>query len=428
MSAYGNPSSGVAFTDAPLVHQAGGYLEFAAEVKAVCSIPVIAVGRVEPVLADQVIAVGEADFIAMGRKLLADAELPNKIAAGRVDDVRPCIYCYTCVSKIFVNDSVMCAVNAATGFEGSVILEPAEQCKKILVAGGGPAGMEAARVAALRGHQVVLCEMGKRLGGTVFFSSIVYEENGLLIDYLEKQITDLDVDIRLRTKADSQLIKSLGVDAVVLATGAKRDALPIPGADARHVFSGDALRQLMTGDGGAAVAGKLSWLGRSMMFFGRLLGITRDGGALRKLSHWWMPLGRRVAIVGGGLVGVELAEFLAERGRVVTIVEQGDKFGIELAIVRRWRVLHKLRELGVVMINNAEVQSITAAGLEIIYAGDSVVIDADSVILAAGASANSDLADELKSAGIDFLEAGDCAGVNYIEGAMHAGNKAGRAL
>ena len=117
VSAYGNPMSGIAFTEAPLVHEPGGYLAFAARIKRVTSVPVIAVGRISPDAADRALRLGRADFVAMGRKLLADPELPRKLREGRPRDIRPCVYCYTCVGNIFVNESVACAVNPATGRE-----------------------------------------------------------------------------------------------------------------------------------------------------------------------------------------------------------------------------------------------------------------------------------------------------------------------
>ena len=231
VSAYANPSSGAAFTEAPLVHRSGGYLPFAATIKARLRIPVIAVGRIEPEVAEQVLARGDADFIAMGRKLLADPQLPNKLIHGQQETIRPCIYCYTCVSRIFVSDHVHCAVNARTGYEHEIVLLPALQPRHVLVVGGGPAGMETARVAALRGHRVTLAEQSADLGGTVFFSSIVYPENGKLIDYLAEQVRQLGVDVRLGTTVDRGCLRALAPDVVVVAAGARRDALPIPGAD-----------------------------------------------------------------------------------------------------------------------------------------------------------------------------------------------------
>lgn len=388
----------------------------------------IAVGRIEPRVAEKVLRAGEADFIAMGRKLLADPELPLKLKQDRFADIRPCIYCYTCVSEIFHSRQVICALNAETGHEREAAITPAARCRNILVVGGGPAGMEAARVAALRGHQVTLCESSNRLGGTVFFSSIAYQPNEHLITYLARQVQDLPIDIQLGVRVDEALVAQLQPDAVVIATGALREAPAIPGTEQSNVFSGDELRALMTGDNSSSVVGKLNLMQRFMMFCGGLLGITRSGEAIRRLSHLWMPVGKRVAIIGGGLVGVELAEFLAQRRREVSVIEEGEKFGVELAIVRRWRVLDELRELGVVMINNTGLKGIEGTSLHLLGAAGEVSIEADTVILASGAQANRSLATSLQASGLETHVAGDCDGVGYIHGAMHDGHRIGRSV
>ncbi len=427
VSAYADPASGVGFTEAPLVHEVGGFLTFAAGIKKNVSIPVIAVGRIEPDVADKVIAAGEADFVAMGRKLLADPDLPNKLSQGRPADVRPCIYCYVCVSQIFLNKHVMCAVNAQTGHELDTLVLPAENPRSVVIVGGGPAGMETARVAAQRGHRVSLFEASGRLGGTVFFSSIAYPPNLRLIQYLEKQVRELPIDIQLNSRLQAADITALDADVVVVATGALRNAPPIPGADQAHVYSGDELRNLMTGEDAEVARQKLGWFDRLMMFFGSLLGITRSTALIRALGHLWMPVGKKVAVVGGGLVGVELAEFLAERGRQVTVIEEGEKFGVELSVVRRWRLLHELRELGVIMINKAQVARIDSHSLHLLLEDGDVDIDADTVILASGAESNRSLADELEGQ-LEIHVVGDCGGVGYIEGAMHSGNRVGRSI
>jgi NADPH-dependent 2,4-dienoyl-CoA reductase/sulfur reductase-like enzyme len=409
------------------VHEPGGYLAFAAGIKRRITIPVIAVGRIEPEVADKVIATGEADFIAMGRKLLADPELPNKLGQGRAGDVRPCIYCYVCVSQIFLNKHVICAVNAQTGHELDTLIQPTPNPRSVLIVGGGPGGMETARVAALRGHRVSLYEASSRLGGTVFFSSIAYPPNLKLIQYLERQVRELPIEIQLNRRLLAEDIVAFGADVVVVATGALRDAPPIPGADQSHVYSGDELRKLMTGEDPQVGRNKLDWFDRLMMFFGGLFGITRSTRLIRALGHLWMPVGKKVAVVGGGLVGVELAEFLAERGRQVTVIEEGEKFGVELSVVRRWRVLDDLRELGVVMINKARVGRIDKTSLQLVMEDGDVDIDADTVILASGAQRNLSLVDELTEK-VETHVVGDCGGVGYIEGAMHSGNRVGRSI
>jgi 2,4-dienoyl-CoA reductase-like NADH-dependent reductase (Old Yellow Enzyme family) len=182
VSANADKSKGISFTEGHATHFPGNFLANAAAIKAALNIPVICPGRIEPELGEEMIATGKVDFIAMARKLLADPELPNKLKAGRPELVRPCIYCYTCISQIFLGTHLRCAVNAQTGYELSAPIIPIKvdrERKKVMVIGGGPGGMEAARVAALRGHDVSLHEASGRLGGTVFFSSIVYPETAV---------------------------------------------------------------------------------------------------------------------------------------------------------------------------------------------------------------------------------------------------------
>lgn len=420
VSAYANPASGAAFTEAPLVHRPGGYLGFAAGVKRRVTVPVIAVGRIEPEVGDAVIGRGEADFIAMGRKLLADPELPLRLRQGRPQDVRPCIYCYTCVSRIFVNDHLRCAVNPATGFEHTTLIAPAEAPRELLVVGGGPAGMEAARVASMRGHKVTLAEQGASLGGTAFFAALAYRENGRLVDYLKTQITSSPVQVELETIVDEAYLRQVAPDAVIVATGARREAPAIPGREQTNVFSGDEMRALMTGAGDPVARSKLPWWQRLALSLAAAVGITRNVALLDRLSHWWMPLGREVCIVGGGLVGAELAEFLAHRGRKVSLVEEGEKFATELPVVRRWRVLEELRELSVVMINNTSLKAIAGRQLTLDCSGSEVEIEADTVILASGACGDLSLAERCRELGIETHVAGDCDGVAYLEGAMRS--------
>jgi NADPH-dependent 2,4-dienoyl-CoA reductase/sulfur reductase-like enzyme len=356
----------------------------------------------------------------MARKLLADPDLPNKLAEGRLQDVRPCIYCYTCVGSIFLNRATCCAVNPATGCEAEFGIDPVERPRRVLVVGGGPAGMEAARVAALRGHRVTLCESRDRLGGTLLFSSLVYEVNGKLAEWLEAQVRSLPIDLRLGRKVTPELVNELSPEVVLVAVGARREPPAIPGVDRKNVLGGDDLRSLMTGgDGDGAAAHKLSTGQRALVGVGNLLGISERIGLARELTRRWMPLGKRVAVVGGGLVGVELAEFLVERGREVAVLEESKSFAAEMAPPRRWRVLHGLREHGVRLLSGVQVQAIEERG--VVFAGDdgeSHVLETDSVIVATGVQENTKLSEAIASLGLEVHALGDCSGVGYIQGAM----------
>ncbi|GAA0795992.1 FAD-dependent oxidoreductase [Marinobacterium sediminicola] len=425
VSAYANLSSGNAFTKAPIPQQRGMFLDWAAHIRKALNIPVTAAGRIDPEMADKAIADGNCDFVAMGRKLLADPDLPNKLKDNRAADVRPCIYCYACVSQIFVNERVKCAVNPQTGHESELQLIASDSPKKVLVVGGGPAGLEAARVSALRGHQVTLVERSGRLGGTLFFAALAYPENGALLDYLIKQVRDLPIDVRLNTNADDALVKELQPDQVIVAVGARRNAPDIPGADQKHVWSGDELRKLMTGEGSDIAKRKLSVTQRMMMKSGSLVGVTNSTEAMQSLSKLWMPLGKNVTIIGGGLVGLELAEFLVERGRNVHVLEPGPDLGAELSIVRRWKVLHNLESHGVRMEKNTQVHTIGKKALNYSDAeGNSHELAADSVVLAIGADTNRCLSSSLEKQGIEVVNIGDGDEVAYIEGALRSGMKA----
>ena len=429
MSAYATITTGVAFTEAPLVHQPGGLVGYAAAVKKEVPVPVIAAGRISPEMADEGIGKGLFDFVAMGRKLLADPELPNKLAAGKAAQVRPCVYCYVCVSQIFINQRVKCAVNPQVGHEFEWPMTPATRSIHVLVVGGGPAGLEAARVAALRGHRVTLVERSDRLGGTLFFAGLAYNPNGRLLDSLVQQVRALPIELRFSTPATAALVAELKPDAIVVATGARRDAPAIPGAGLGHVWSGDELRRLMTNDGADEIARrKLNLAQRALFKAGGILKVTDSAQALQGLSRLWMPLGRRVVIVGGGLVGLELAEFLIARERDVTVLEPSDKPGRELAIVRRWRVLDAV-EHHADLHRQATVTEITASDVRWTdREGQACRTEADSVILALGAEADDSVAAALSGCGVPVHRVGDCREGGFIEGAMRDGHRVGLAL
>ncbi len=429
VSAYATLTSGVVFTEAPIPQQPGAYISNAAAIKQALTIPVITAGRIEPEVAAKAIAEGQFDFVAMARKMLADPDIPIKLERNRPQDIRPCIYCYACVSEIFVNKRVKCAVNAQTGHEFDSAIEPAATPRHVLVVGGGPAGMEAARVAALRGHRVTLVERSNRLGGTLFFAALAYPENGKLMDYLIAQVKQLPIDVKLSTEADPALIARLKPDAILVANGARRAAPAITGVGQRHVWSGDELRRLMTGDRADEIArAKLNLAERAMLKAGGMLRVTDSTEALQSLSKLWMPLGKQVVIIGGGLVGLELAEFLLARGRQVTVLEPGDKAGRELSIVRRWRVLDAVTSHGKLHLK-AAVSEITSSEVRWQDAeGVAQRTPADSVVLAIGAEADDQVATLLADCGVPVQRIGDCASVGYIEGAMRDGHRAGRTI
>lgn len=270
-------------------------LQDVSAVKAAVSIPVVCAGRFDdPALADRAIAEGKIDMMGMGRPLLADPELGKKFYEGRLSDVRPCISCHQgCLGRIFQNKDISCAVNPACGREKSYALKPADVKKKILVIGGGLGGMEAARVCAIRGHEVDLYEKKNELGG-VFIAAAApdfKEDDKSLLQWYKKQMSDTGVRIHLGEEAAEATIA--GYDAVFVATGAKERRLDIPGFDSPNVtYAVDTL------------------LGKDIQ-------------------------GEAVIVVGGGLTGCEIAYDLSKKGKKVTLIEMTETilnaFGLSAA-------------------------------------------------------------------------------------------------
>ncbi|MEQ7302583.1 FAD-dependent oxidoreductase [Enterococcus avium] len=270
-------------------------LEDVMKVKEVVSIPVACAGRFDdPALADQVIADGKLDIMGMGRPLLADPYAPVKFSQGRLDDVRPCIYCHQgCLGRIFQFKDISCAVNPACGREKSYALTPAAKKKKILVVGGGLGGLEAARVAAIRGHAVDLYEKTDQLGG-VFVAAATpdfKEDDRHLLDWYKKQMNDLMINIHLNSEVSPEQTQTY--DEVFVATGANERRLDTPGFDSERVtYAIDALRY-------------------------------------KEIN------GENVVVVGGGLTGCEIAYDLAKKGKKVTIIEASETilnaFGLSAA-------------------------------------------------------------------------------------------------
>ena len=425
VSAYGNTSKGIAFTEAPLVHEPGGFLEFVKMAKKALSIPVVAVGRIELDVAERGLKNKEFDFLAMGRKLLADPGLPNKIISGQEHLIRPCIYCYICVSQIFINKPMMCAVNSQLGNEHrneNIICSTADQ-KKILVIGAGPSGMEAARLLAMRGHHVEIWEKDKDIGGTVRVAALAYEPNGHLINYLKNSLSELGVKIKMNALGTPETIKAFNPDHVVVAVGANRDAPSIKGKDSKNVFDGEELRGLLFGSDIDAIK-KLSLVQQIILKIGRASQLLRNINALRFLSKLWMPLSKDIIIIGGDLVGLELAEFLVERGRKVKVLEPTGSLGPNLSIVRRSRVVHLLKEHGVDLLTNVEIKEIRGQEVFVHHEDMDKTFKMDQVIIALGANPNLSLSRMLSKINIPHTTIGDCASIGYIHGAIGDARKA----
>ncbi|MCX6397060.1 MAG: FAD-dependent oxidoreductase [Propionibacteriales bacterium] len=386
----------------------------AAAVREAVDVPVIAVGRLhDPELAESVLASGRADFVALGRPLLADPDLPNKLRTG--GHVRRCISCENCIDSLEIRFSVDCAVNPQTGQEVELALAPTRARRHVVVVGAGPGGMEAARAAAANGHRVTLLDQNRQLGGALLWASIVHEENEPFLDYLRTEIAASAVDVQLGVRADAAVVTALAPDAVVVATGGRIAVPRIPGDGLPHVLNGPALRELLAGRSSPG----MPWVHRAgaRLVAGRGQRLVTPS-AVRRATSAWMPVGQRVVIVGGDLVAIEFAEFLASRGRTVAVLESGRDIAPEIGLKRKTEHMLRLDRLGVTVHVRVEVSRIVAGGVEFTpYGGRARTLGADTVILAGSAGPDLALAQELtdRLPGVPVEAIGDATGLGLIQ-------------
>lgn len=383
----------------------------ASAVKQVVDVPVVAVGRIhDPRLAEQILREGRADLVAMGRPLLADPELASKARTGRLAELRRCISCESCIDSM-EKGRMSCAVNAFTGREEELAVAKATSPKRVVVVGGGPAGMEAARIAAMRGHEVSLHEREHKLGGALFMASTVHPDNRPFLDFLRSEVERLPVSLHLGSELSPYQIAALDADAVIVATGARVVVPAPPGSELPHVLSGSSLKDLVSGRISQSAAPKLPAWSRGIRLLSPLVRRFGQPHQIRMLARLWMPIARLVVVVGGDLAAIELAEFLAERGRRVSVVEAGDTIAPEVGAKRRGEHMDRLDRLGVAVLTGRRVARITARS--VVLDGDDL-LSAGSVILAGEAEADTQLYDALKDRLPEVHAIGDCTGPGLI--------------
>jgi 2,4-dienoyl-CoA reductase (NADPH2) len=338
---------------APMFMPAAYLADDAAKIRAAVDVPVIAVGRIHSVkIAEEVLQQGKADLVAVGRGLIADPDWVRKLEDGKQDDIRPCISCNACVDLVSRAQEARCTVNAYLGREQDK-LEPTPHPRHILVVGGGPAGMEAARIAATRGHKVTLVEKGKRLGGKLIVSAAAPSKTEMnsFINYLIHQNQKLDVTIHTDMALDQKAVLEMAPEIIVNATGSFPVVPPIEGVRQAHVL------------------------------------IAEEVMLERQKA------GKRVAIVGGGGTGCEAAEWLVDRGHEVAILEMMAHIGANIEqITRRW-MYYELRKAGAQLLTKSKVVRINEGNL--VYSdanGDEKVYECDTVLIALGYRPTDDLA------------------------------------
>lgn len=386
----------------------------AAALKNVVDVPVMLVGRIhDPEVGERILAEGKADLIAMARPLLADPFLPRKVLEGRPERIRRCISCENCIDSMQTHDNLGCAVNPFSGREGE--LEISSGNSKVAIVGGGTAGLEAARQAAEAGHRVVLFERQRRLGGSLVLASTVHPDNERFLNWLLAEVQRLDIEVRTGVTASADTIRAEKPDTVIVATGAALSTPQIPGVEQAHVLTGALMRQVIAGDMHGGEAWRLPGWQRSLVrSFMPIVQRFLTPGRLREASKLWMPIGPEVVIVGVDLVAIELAEFLARRGREVHVLGEQKKIIPEVGKKRRHEHMDRLDELRVTLNTNVKIVRIEKQAVVIGGLTSERAIRGDSIIIAGEAVAHTDLGDTLEQQGINVQVIGDATGLGLI--------------
>lgn len=344
-------------------------------------VPVVTVGSIDdPDLAERLLAEGKADVIAMARGILADPEFGNKAREGRPEDIVPCIKCFNCLDDHKNNNYFTCSVNPSIGREHRLplMIPPVGQKKKIVVVGGGPAGMEAAVVAAGRGHDVTLYEKKPVLGGQLNFADHVSFKYSMknFKEYLISQVKKSGINLKLERSVTPELLKTEDADIVIVAIGAESILPPIPGLDRESVFLAP-----------------------------KVFGNTEQ-------------IGKRVAIIGGGQVGCETGLYLADLGHEVVIVEMQDTIAPDAPFTYRIPLVEKMDE-GLKYITDARCTKITDKGITFVdKEGIEKGIDAETVVVAAGMKARIAEADRFFESAPEVIAAGDCIEAKNVKFAV----------
>ena len=372
------------YSASPMYIPLATHAKLAEAIKKIVHIPVVASGSItNPTLAEDILRKGQADFVSMARPLLADPHFTKKAEEERDEDITPCIRCNDgCFERgEYLLRAVCCTVNVAAGFEGEFEIKSGMTRKKIAIIGGGPGGMEAARVAAMKGHDVILYEQRDRLGGSLIEASVPRFKKDLarLIDYLSTQVVKLGVRVILGEEATAATVEENGFDAVILAAGSKPLVPKIPGIERHSVKTA--------------------------------IEVLRGN-----------EVGNNVIVVGGGLVGCEVAWFLAETGRKLRIIESLDNVAQDMERRSREIIIEQMSNYAVQIHTGLMLKEISDDGVTVVDTSKKKYeFEADSIVLALGLVSRKNLLEQLHTSGIAVYPVGDCIKPRRIYDAIHEG-------
>ena len=381
------------WTGLPMAFPQGTLVYLAERLKKCVSIPVVTVGRInDPQLADRIIREGKADMVAFGRALIADPYLIQKAFQGKFQEMRRCTACMDCRMRVVdLGLRMKCSINAEMGKEGESALLPASKPKKVMVIGAGPAGMEAARIARLRGHRVSLYDQQKKLGGQINLAVIPPHKEELknILEYLSYQMKALRISVKLGVRVDSGMIQKIKPDVVVIATGAK-PILPS--------FEGSLPPKLLTP---------------------------------QEVLEKRLPKEESFLVIGGGSLGCELAEYLAEKGKKVSVVEILGQIALDAESNARKLLTQRLAEKKVPLYTRSRVQKFEGnRAFGVNESGERFEVPADVVVAAMGAQPVPLIPKGLEKMrpAPEIYTIGDCRQAGKIMQAIHDGNRVGRII